>query len=125
MRKIKLLIKWSKKEKDFIVYFPTKASGNFFLEILKPWKNLRLKGVSQLNKNESVYYQDSHNNFQIIQEDWLKELKDRGFDPKTFKAEISIDLSQLKEKFPHIYDNLSEKEKQKLGFKEDNIGKNN
>lgn len=116
MNKIKLRIKWSKKENDFMVYYPTNASGSWFREILSSWKSLRIKGISQLSKNESVYYEDSHTNFQIIQEDWLKELVDRGFDPKTFKAEVTIDLSQLKAKFPHIYESLSEKEKKKLGF---------
>jgi hypothetical protein len=112
MNKIKLRIKWSKKEKDFIIFYPTKAVGCLISELLKPWKYLT--SSQKMDRNEKMYFQDGSSNYIIKEMHWIQELVDRGYDQTTLKFEISILPTELQARFPHIYDTLSEKEKATL-----------
>ena len=52
--------------------------------------------------------------YQAISRDLVAELIDRGFDPKTLKIEVQINPKELESRFPHIYNSLTEKEKERL-----------
>lgn len=119
---LKMRIKWSKKEKDYIVFFKHKADGGTFLELIKPKKFLVYSGHDYYQKDPRFKCENSikDDNFlngvtwKLYAHDIIKDLESRGYDPKTLKLEISIDPTQLKEKFQQIYNNLTTEEKKKL-----------
>lgn len=52
--------------------------------------------------------------YREISHSLVEQLIDRGFDPKSLKIEVSIDPTKLQSQFPHIYETLTEQEKEKL-----------
>ena len=42
----KLLIKWSKKENDYMIYYPESCDGSFISGLLKPWKMIHPSSLS-------------------------------------------------------------------------------
>jgi hypothetical protein len=129
MQKIKLRIKWSKKENDFKIFYPRKADGHWANHVflsnrtelcLKTDPSQHLPEGAEIQEMEWKWH-DSNPHFanriyQEISYNLITQLTDRGFDPKTLKIEVSIDPKNLKTKFPHIYDDLSPEEKEKLSI---------
>ena len=119
MKKMKLIIKWSNKENDFMIYYPSRADGHFMTQFLKPWKYIHPRAligsfIDRKTTKEVTAYQGAIGSYALLEDDWIAELVERGYDKKTLKFEISIDPQQLKNKFPHIYEELSEEEKEEL-----------
>jgi len=92
----KLLIKWSKKEKDFVVHYPAKCDGSFISELIKPWKMVHPTGLVDMDgspwersgyKKVSAYV-GALGSYSLLEMDWVKELDRRGYDTKTLKFEI-------------------------------------
>lgn len=117
MRKLTLMVKWSKKEDDFIVYYPSKSTGGYVIDHLVGKRTKYQIEQLDLNLWESEKFLYKHGGYNFIEHDFIKEMASRGFDVKTLKFSIKIDPNQLKEKFPHIYDELSKEDKKKLGIK--------
>lgn len=118
MNKIKLRIKWSKRENDFVIHYHSSPTGSFISDLLKPWKFVHPTALSNSFINETTKqvnaYQGALGNYSLLETDWIKELEARGYDKTTLKFEISIDLNQLKERFPHVYASLTDQEKERL-----------
>lgn len=119
----KLTIKWSKREKDFVITFPRKGDGMFISNeiINKRLVRMLMDSVKTSDEKEcySFYCGSEHDNIGYFNFDWLKSLEKRGFDLTTLKFEICIKKTELQNKFKHLWDELSDKEKetvQKLGF---------
>lgn len=120
MNKIKLRVKWSKKENDFMIYYPRSCDGHFIYQLVKKWIMIHPTSLidSFLSKStkEASHYRGSLGKYSLLETDWIQDLEERGYDKTTLKFEISISRHQLKAKFPHIYDSLSKEEKEKLGI---------
>ena len=124
MNKIKMKIKWCKKEKDYVVFYKSKPDGGTFIEMIKPEKFLTYSshdyyGSDPRFKELDAIIDDRFLNgvtWKLYEHDIIKDLESRGYDPKTLKLEISIDPKQLKEKFPNVYNDLTLAEKTKLGI---------
>jgi hypothetical protein len=119
----KLVIKWSKKENDYVVLFPRKGDGMFISNeiINKRLVRMLTESVNKEPDKECYSFFDSTDNVNIgyYQYDWLKALDKRGFDLTTLKFEICIKKTELQNKFKHLWEDLSEKERnevKKLGF---------
>lgn len=116
---LKLKIKWSKKEQDFVVYYPRRADGGFIQWIILGKSNYRRSNYQDLTAEEKNYLSPVEASSQIptytwLQWDWIKELDLRGYDITTLKFEVTIKLSELNDRFAHLWDTLSEAEKEKL-----------
>lgn len=126
LNKLKLKIKWDKKEQEYTVFYPAKCDGGLFLQLLEPQKILTY--------SQREYY-DNDNRFERLDRytfndpnflngvTWftyshniIKDLEERGYDPKTLKIEISIKPEILKSDFPHLYEQLTDLDKNKLGI---------
>lgn len=122
MNKIKLRIKWSKRENDFMIHYQSKPTGSFISDLLKPWKLVHPTSLCQSCVSDTTKISDTYagalGSYSLLEIDWIKELEARGYDKKTLKFEISIDVSKLREKFPHVYESLTEAEKRQLGLDE-------
>ena len=73
-----LKVKWSKREKDFMIYYPRKCDGalmNYILGDMLVWG-----GIDGVKKGWTNYKE-----FKL-----LKELEDRGYDITTLKFEIKL-----------------------------------
>lgn len=120
MKKIKLRIQWSKKTGDFVVHYHNSPTGSFISTILKPWKIVHptklCDSFIDRSTREQGAYRGSLGEYSLLETDWIKELEERGYDKKTLKFEISIQVDQIKTKFPHVYDSLTEVEKNRLGI---------
>lgn len=97
----KLKIKWSKREKDFIIYYPRSCDGSLISELLKPWKFLILKtfkdGWKEPSYKEEVSYSSLSGSYAVMEMDWLKELDRRGYDLTTLTFEISLKKDKQRE----------------------------
>jgi hypothetical protein len=90
----KLVIKWSKKEEDFVIHYPNKADGSFMSSLIRPWRQLCMTSMKHHFVNpefgghwtEVSYYRLPMDT--VIEMDWIKELDRRGYDTKTLKIEI-------------------------------------
>lgn len=120
MKKIKLRIEWSNKENDFVIHYHSSPTGSFISNLLKPWKLVHptslIDPFVDRSTREEKCYSGSLGSYSLLETDWIKELEERGYDKKTLKFEISIKIDQIKEKFPHVYNSLSEQEKIRLGI---------
>lgn len=106
-KKFKLIIKWSKKEDDFVIEYPRKCDCAFaIMAFLTPRTHVRLSEIT--SKFEKRLYDN------IIEWDYLKELWDRGYDKTTFKMEVAVDKYKLLEHFPHLLEDLTIKETEEL-----------
>ena len=116
MNLLKLRIKWSKKEDDFVVYFPRKADGGWILHyIIGKRKETSFKDSVSNDKNWTrVCGLDWNPYISLFEVDFIGELVERGFDKTTLKFEVSIDLRRLKTDFSHLLDNLSPRDKKTL-----------
>lgn len=127
MKKIKMKVFWSKKEKDFVVSFHHKGTGGTFLELLKPkiferyasheyyQNDPRFREIKEKERKDPNFLNGV--TWRTYEHDILKDLESRGYDPKTFKMEISINPLDLESKFPHVFNSLTDQEKEKLGLK--------
>lgn len=119
-KKLKLSVKWSDKEDDFVISYPRSSDGHFIHCHLMS-KQIISSTIKDPEEFTTLREKASWNgNFGYFDFDWLKALKSRGFDLKTFKFEITIDKDVFQEKFSHIWKDLTEKEKESvlaLGFK--------
>jgi len=120
MNKIKLRVVWSKKENDFMIYYPRKADGSFIHQLVKAWQMVHpaslIDSFLDRSTKEARHYRGSLGKYSLLETDWIKELEERGYDKTTLKFEISISRHMLKTKFPHIYEDLTKEEKEKLGI---------
>ncbi|PRY38493.1 hypothetical protein CLV58_109220 [Spirosoma oryzae] len=71
----KLRVKWSKREKDFMGYYPLGISTKSDLHYLF-WK--------------------------VINDDLRKELEERGYDLTTLKFEVTVDPTKRPDRFPTL-----------------------
>jgi hypothetical protein len=108
-----------------MVSYPHKSDGGTILEMVKPVKFLTYACKEYYDNDprfkreqDGLRDQDFLNGVEwvVYSHDILKDLESRGYDPKTFKIEIKIDPKNLKEKFNHLYIQLTDEEKLKLGI---------
>lgn len=121
MRKeFKLMVKWSKKEKDFMIYYPHKSDGSFISWLIKPFQFIHPSSMIEhfLNRStkEICCYRGVIGKYSLLETDWINELEARGYDKTSLKFEITVKVNKIKEQFPHLYELLSEKEKKKYGI---------
>jgi hypothetical protein len=116
MNKLKLKVFWSKKEQDFMVSYPRKCDGGWILHRLFGSTTTILSNTTGEDCGLKKVAPASHNPYLSIfeVEDFVQELIKRGYDKTTIKFEVQIDISKLQEKFPHILESLSDKEKKQL-----------
>ena len=97
----KLKIKWSKRENDFMIYYPRSCDGSLISELLKPWKFLVMRAIkhnwSEPSYKENTAYNGVTGMYTLMEMDWLKELDRRGYDLKTLKFEISMKEEKKKD----------------------------
>ncbi len=74
-----LKIKWSKKENDFMIYYPRRCDGHLIQAHLLG-DVLRWGGIDGIEKGWKNY----------IPFNLIEELKTRGYDLTTFKFEIKL-----------------------------------
>lgn len=117
MKYLTLKIQWNENEKDFMVYYPRKTDGLYVIDhVVGRRAQSKMKQIDMnLWPSEKFLYQYEGYNF--YEHDFIQEMKNRGYDTKTLKFSIKIDPNQLKEKFPHIYEDLTKDEKKKLKIK--------
>lgn len=106
---LKLRMKWSKKENDFIISYPSKADGHFLHNLLGS-KIFTLHEKEYDNKNYDYFSSIQDSRMCLFQLNYLKELEDRGYDKTTLKFEIAIKKSELFKKFPHLLRELSKEQ---------------
>ena len=117
MSKIKLRVKWSKKEDDFVVYYPRKSDGGWILcHLFDSRYTILPQSTGGKDSDLKEYCKVDYNPYMRVYETkkFAEELVQRGFDKTTLKFEVTIDLNQIQERFPHIWEMLSEKEKNKI-----------
>ena len=115
MQKITLKIYWSKKENDFVVCYPSKGSGGLAIDhVVGKRVSSSLTGMRDLSPTEKFLWREGRYDF--FETDFIAEMKARGFDVKTLKFSIKLDPIKIKESFPHIYEQLTDSEKEKLGL---------
>lgn len=114
---MKLRIKYCKKEKDFMVYYPRSSDGHF---IHSAFLSKRIiQSIYSYDDDKSYEFMEYNGHRKLYLWDVFHDLKDRGYDLTTFKMEITISKDGLQSKFNHLWDDLSEKEKEsvvKMGF---------
>lgn len=76
----KLKVKWSKREKDFMVYYPRRCDGALIQGKLFH-KQMIFDYLAFLRGEECPYN---------MEEDFIEELEKRGYDKTTMKFEISL-----------------------------------
>lgn len=89
----KLRIKWSKKENDFMIFYPRSCDGSFISELIKPWKMIHPATLVDNFWDLAGYkkvscYEGSLGGYSLLEMDWIKELDKRGYDITTLKFEI-------------------------------------
>lgn len=122
-KKLKLQVKWNKKEKDFMIYYPRSADGHYIHNYLLSKvlvSRSKSDNIEKENKNYTFHDQANWNkNFNLYHFDWIKELGERGYDLTTLKFEITISKNKLQDSFEHLWDDLTNKEQKeviRLGF---------
>ena len=87
-----LRIVWSKREKDFVIHYPSSPDGSLISQLIRPWKSIcKISMVdSYIDKTteELKYYRGSLGEYTLLEKDWLKELDRRGYDLTTLKFSI-------------------------------------
>jgi hypothetical protein len=117
MNSLKLRIKWSKKENDYIVFFPRLRDGGWILHRIIGKRTCTMLNSEENKKNETltrICGVDWNKNISVFDIDFIKELELRGFDKTTLKFEVMIKLSELETRFPHLLTDLSDSEKIQL-----------
>lgn len=109
---LKLRMHWSKKEKDFVISYPSKYDGHFLHNLIG--SKVFTLGENNNRKNYRYYSSIPNSSLALLQLDYLKELEDRGYDTKTLKFEITIKKSELFKKFPHLLNELSKEQIENL-----------
>jgi len=125
-RKLKMTLKWDSKEECYSVYSHCKSDGGYFYSHLLNGrfciiaKSLyeSLKGCTykeyireiepdkhDISKMKRVYVEEIA---------FLDQLKSRGYDEKSLKVSVQIKRENLIKDFPHVYENLTEDEKDYL-----------
>ena len=103
-----------------MVYYPSRADGAFIHQLVRVWQMIHPTALIEhflgRSTKEARHYRGSLGKYSLLETDWIKELEERGYDKKTLKFEISISRHMLKAKFPHIYEDLTKEEKEKLGI---------
>jgi hypothetical protein len=117
MNSLKLRIKWSKKQNDYIVFFPRLRDGGWILHRIIGKRTCTMLNSEENKKNETltrICGVDWNKNISVFDIDFIKELELRGFDKTTLKFEVMIKLSELETRFPHLLTDLSDSEKIQL-----------
>lgn len=83
--KFKLIMEYSKKERDIVVHYPSRYDGHLAYDALYS---------KQYNRIKDIYSKS-----------FIEELVDRGYNIETLKFSIEIDKKHLKEKFSHLLGN--------------------
>lgn len=129
-KKLKLQVKWSKKENDFVIYYPRKSDGGFIHTYFLSKQLVSSLASNNIDKdNKNYIFHDKANwnkNIHLYNFDWIKELAQRGYDLTTLKFEITISKDKLQDSFAHLWDDLTQKQKKeviRLGFKKPIINK--
>lgn len=122
MKQVTLKIFWSEKEQDFVVQYPSGgATGGYVVgHIISNRNNARFRGSSEKEPSDlwsSEKFLYAHGDYDFIEHSFIKEMESRGFDKKTLKFSIKLDVSKLKERHPYIYADLTKEQKKKLGIK--------
>ncbi len=115
-KSFKLRVVWSEKEQDFMVYYPRSCDGHF---IHSAFLSKRIVSLFEDPKEDCYKKLYTEGNRKYFEWDLFKDLKSRGYDLTTFKMEICIDKNRLQDKFDHLWEDLSDKEKEivlKMGF---------
>jgi hypothetical protein len=125
MNPFKLKIRWSNRDKDFIVTYPRKSDGSWILN--------RIIGKRTETGLVSNYKDDVHatelcgvdwnENIKVYIIDFIAELESRGFDKASLKFEVTIDLNKIDEKFSHLLENSSKKDMEWLARQKRTVGK--
>lgn len=74
-----LKVKWSKREKDFMVYYPRRCDGALIQH--KLFCQQMLFDFDKLNTNQMPYR---------MEDNFIEELEKRGYDKTTLKFEIKL-----------------------------------
>lgn len=116
MKKLKLRVYWCPKEKEYMVFYPSKSDGGWILNKLFGSSSTILPTDTGKALNLKQIAPCSHNQYLSIFEvqDFIKDLESRGYDKTTLKFEVQIDLNKILENFPHVLESLSDKEKEQL-----------
>lgn len=94
-----LKIKWSKKEQDFVIYYPRKADGHLAHQFISR-KNL------EILIKDTVNYGDMKERYSLVENPYLKvfetlsivdQLKNRGYDITTLKFSVKLSAETIKE----------------------------
>ena len=99
-----------------VAYPNSKASGGYVLSHLIG-KRTQYK-FKEERDDPNLWTTEKHlwdeGLYTFYEHDFLKEMEARGFDIKTLKFSIKLDASKLKARFPHIYEGLTQAQKDKL-----------
>lgn len=80
MDETKLVVKWSKREKDFMVYYPRKCDGAL-IQYKLFHRRLLFNYMKFMDGDKSPYDEE---------DDFIKELERRGYDKTTLRFEIKL-----------------------------------
>ena len=101
-----------------MIYYPRRCDGSFIHGLLKPLQMVHptalIDSFLDRTTKEANHYRGALGKYSLLETDWIKELEERGYDKTTLKFEISIKTSELFSKFSHLWDELTEAEKEAL-----------